>query len=181
MAGSTFIQVPANVTDAGTLKRFLEKLILQLDIAFGNRGSNNFAKADAVSANITNIQELIAAINAAAVNYSLLDGTRPYTVLVSYATDLIPSDDKNLIPKKYADDTFEPIIGPKGDAFNKNFGITSGTVREGDNASKNVEQSAITSLGLTISNPPTQAQVQAISDKVDAILVALRGADIIAN
>lgn len=29
-------------------------------------------------------------------------------------------------------------------------------------------------LGLTISNPPTQAQVQAISDKVDAIIAAAR-------
>lgn len=29
-------------------------------------------------------------------------------------------------------------------------------------------------LALTISNPPTQAQVQAISDKVDAIIAAAR-------
>lgn len=31
------------------------------------------------------------------------------------------------------------------------------------------------SLGLTVSNPPTQAQVQAISDKIDEILEAARG------
>jgi hypothetical protein len=30
-------------------------------------------------------------------------------------------------------------------------------------------------LGQTISNPPTQAQVQAISDKIDELLEAARG------
>jgi len=32
---------------------------------------------------------------------------------------------------------------------------------------------ALEPLGLTISNPPTQAQVQAIADRVDAITAAL--------
>ncbi|MBI1335831.1 MAG: hypothetical protein GC164_02585 [Phycisphaera sp.] len=35
---------------------------------------------------------------------------------------------------------------------------------------------AIADLSLTVSNPPTQSEVQAISDKVDAILSALRSA-----
>lgn len=39
MERSTFIQVPPDVTDVRTLKRFLDKLVLQLDIAFGNRGT----------------------------------------------------------------------------------------------------------------------------------------------
>lgn len=38
----------------------------------------------------------------------------------------------------------------------------------------NLRASAIADLNQTISNPPTQAEVQAISDKVDAILAALR-------
>jgi hypothetical protein len=33
---------------------------------------------------------------------------------------------------------------------------------------------AIASLGLTISNPPTQAQVQAVANKVDELLAAMR-------
>ena len=37
-----------------------------------------------------------------------------------------------------------------------------------------LQASAITDLNQTITNPPTQAEVQAISDKVDEILAALR-------
>ena len=33
---------------------------------------------------------------------------------------------------------------------------------------------AVTPLGLTVSNPPTQADVQAIADKLDALINALR-------
>lgn len=40
MAGNTFIQIPLNITDEDTLKRFLNKLIQELDIAFGNRGTS---------------------------------------------------------------------------------------------------------------------------------------------
>ena len=36
--------------------------------------------------------------------------------------------------------------------------------------------SAVTDLDQTISNPPTQAEVQALSDKVDELLAALRAA-----
>ena len=39
--------------------------------------------------------------------------------------------------------------------------------------------SAITDLNQTIANPPTQAEVQSISDKIDEMLTALRTADII--
>lgn len=42
MANSTFIQVPHDVTDSISLKRFLNKLIQELDTAFSNRGSSGF-------------------------------------------------------------------------------------------------------------------------------------------
>lgn len=35
----------------------------------------------------------------------------------------------------------------------------------------------VADLGLTISNPPTQAEVQAVSDKVDELLTAMRTAE----
>lgn len=38
---------------------------------------------------------------------------------------------------------------------------------------------AVANLNLTISNPPTQAQVQAISNKVDQLLAVLRTAGLI--
>jgi hypothetical protein len=43
----------------------------------------------------------------------------------------------------------------------------------------NPKQDAIANLGLTISNPPTQAQVQAVANKVDQIITALTAAKII--
>ena len=50
---------------------------------------------------------------------------------------------------------------------------------ENSGYTSNPKQPAIADLGLTISNPPTQAEVQAVSDKVDALLEALRNAEII--
>ena len=38
------------------------------------------------------------------------------------------------------------------------------------------QTSAIADLNQTISNPPTQAEVQAISDKIDELLAAMRTA-----
>jgi hypothetical protein len=34
---------------------------------------------------------------------------------------------------------------------------------------------SLTPLGLTVSNPPTQADVQAIADKLDEVITALQG------
>lgn len=44
-----------------------------------------------------------------------------------------------------------------------------------------VRGAAVADLGQTISNPPTQAEVQALSDKVDELLGALRTANLIAT
>lgn len=40
-----------------------------------------------------------------------------------------------------------------------------------------VNVASIADLNQTITNPPTQAEVQAISDKVDELLAALRAAE----
>ena len=40
MAGNTFIQVPPNLDDKVALKRFLEKLVLQVDSIFSKRGQS---------------------------------------------------------------------------------------------------------------------------------------------
>lgn len=42
---------------------------------------------------------------------------------------------------------------------------------------KRVNIAAIADLNQTITNPPTQAEVQAISDKIDEILAAMRAAE----
>jgi len=43
------------------------------------------------------------------------------------------------------------------------------------------QQAAEADLNQTISDPPTQAEVQAISDKIDALLAKLRSANVIAT
>lgn len=177
MERSTFIQVPPDVTDVRTLKRFLDKLVLQLDIAFGNRGTESFTKHSVFSNSISSMQELIDILNAKEHTYSLLDGSRDYTGVVAYDTEKT-LDDLSLVYKKHIDDNFEPVF-EKSTAFNKDFGVTAGTVTEGGTTTTNPIQPALANLGLTISNPPTQSEVQAISDKVDALLVILRSANII--
>ena len=47
MANSSFAAVPLDVTDATELKRFLDRLVVQLDTAFGHRGDDGFVKESA--------------------------------------------------------------------------------------------------------------------------------------
>lgn len=49
MANNTFIQVPSDVTDAVLLSRFLNKLVLEIDTAFGKRGDNAFTQATTIA------------------------------------------------------------------------------------------------------------------------------------
>ena len=152
MNNFTFTQLPSDITDASQLRRFLSKLLLELDTAFGNRGSNNFIGSGDFDAAINNI-------NVALNNLSVVVNALP--------------------TKNYLSTNYEPIIGTKGTAFNKDFGNTTGTVTEGGTTTNNPKQPAIAPLAQTISNTPTQAEVQAISDKVDNILTALTNANII--
>ncbi len=43
------------------------------------------------------------------------------------------------------------------------------------------QQTAEADLSQTISDPPTQAEVQAITDKIDALLAKLRSANVLAT
>lgn len=65
----------------------------------------------------------------------------------------------------------ELVIGGK-------FTVLAGATFDG--IAKVETQDAIADLDQTISDPPTQAQVQAISDKVDVILAAIRAGKVIA-
>ena len=53
--------------------------------------------------------------------------------------------------------------------------------KTGGTLTANPIQEAITDLEQTISATPTRAEIQAISDKVDSILAALRSAKIISS
>jgi len=180
MANSSFIQLPQNVSDPKQLRRFLDKLVLQLDIAFGNRGSSKFTTSKEVNSDIQSIQETLDYIKGEEGKFVKKDGTTSFTDIVAYDEDKTFTDSKSLIAKKYVDDKFEPKFN-KNTAFNKDFGTTSGTVTEGGTTTNNPMQDAIADLDQTISDPPTRDEVQAISDKVDEILSALRNANIISN
>lgn len=155
MPNSTFIQVPSDLSDPIVLRRFLLVLIQQLDIAFGNRGDT------ATTSSLTELQATINTINTvisgllsssiAASTYVRQDGGTDFTGIQSYSVHPTFSVDEELIDKKYADDNF----------------------------TNNPQQSDPGDLNQTISGTYNQAQVQAISDKVDTILAALRSANII--
>lgn len=199
MAGS-FIQLPSNVDDSIQLRRFLDKLVQQLDIAFGNRGDDAFVTQNSFISGVNSIQELVNAINKELLTYSKLDGSRDYTGKVSYdSTKSFTSGSNEIVDVAYVEGYSEPIFTKntafnkdfgttsgtvkegftENTAFNKNFGTTSGTVTEGGTTTNNPKQASISPLNQTISNPPTQTEVQAISDKVDAILTALQSSNII--
>ena len=60
---------------------------------------------------------IVAAINEIVGLYIKKNGTVAFTALQSYSTDLTPDNDKNLIPKKYADDTFPVKAGSASQTF----------------------------------------------------------------
>lgn len=53
--------------------------------------------------------------------------------------------------------------------------------KDGGTLTANPKQNAISDLNLTASDSYVQAELQAVADKVDAILAALRAANIIAE
>jgi hypothetical protein len=62
MASKTFIQIPSNVDNPATLRRFLSELVLRLDIAFGNRAQSPFASTsslDAVTTTLSTVHEKV--------------------------------------------------------------------------------------------------------------------------
>ena len=141
MADDSFIAVPPNVsTDPVALRRFLLRLIEQLDVAFGNRGSSAFASANALGST------RILLAGEAADKYVPLDGTKAATGILSYNEDKAFTDDAELVAKKYVDDGF----------------VQQGVATDP------------TDLALTASFGYVQAELQAVADKVDAILAELR-------
>jgi len=54
-------------------------------------------------------------------------------------------------------------------------------VADAIDAAGNEQGAAVADLNQTISDPPTDTEVQAISDKVDELLASLRAAGIIAS
>ena len=190
---STFSQVPINLQDQETLRRFLSSIVEQINIAFGNIGDSKFADNNYIVSEVNTINGRlnyidikintnsngITSIQAEDLTFSKLDGSRPFTNIVSYNnTKTFTSGSNELVDVTYSENTYEPKFS-KNSAFNKNFGSSSGTVTEGGTTTNNPQQAAIAQLTQTISSPPTQAEVQAIQDKVNSILTALGNANII--
>jgi len=166
MNNFTFTQLPGDITDARQLRRFLSKLLLELDKAFGNRGNTSFTFNKDFKTAVSDINTALDSLQIA------INDTNTALDSLNTFVDTLPTKD-------YLSINYEPIIPTKGTAFNKDFGTTAGTVTEGGTTTNNPKQPAIAALNQTISDPPTQAEVQAISDKVDSILTALTNANII--
>lgn len=173
MGGNTFIQVPNNIDNSITLKRFLSKLVLELDVAFGNRGNNSFTTNASLSSVLTTLDKQIKSIEAEGLTYIKLDGSRELTGIQSYDTAFVFTNANELITKSYVD----AEVQIAKDYIDSEVVLLKNYVDT--NFTNNPIQLAIANLALTISNPPTQAQVQDISSKVDSILAALRSSNII--
>jgi len=175
----SFIQLPQNIDNNLELRRFLDKLVLQLDIAFGHRGDSAFVSNSIIENNTLKLQRLVEELFQENLTFSKLDGSRDYTNKISYNDDKTFTSGSNEIPDiKYVEAFAEPAI-TKNTAFNKNFGTASGTVTEGGTTTNNPKQDSIDKLNQAISDPPTQAEVQAISDKIDTLIDTLKNANII--
>lgn len=111
MTNSTFIQIPNDVTDPLSLKRFLSKLVLQLDIAFSNRGSGGFADSSYIKSTATSIQEVVADINNLSNSFVLLDSSN-IKEPIQYPSDVVTSNGNDLVTKDYVDSLYNPTNSP---------------------------------------------------------------------
>ena len=190
---STFAVVPTDIQDPVQLKIFLSKLLEKINLSFGNIGDERFAlnndiinSLNTIASDIDYINVLIrtninsiSGIQAEDLTFSKIDGSRKFTGIVSYnSSKTFTAGSNELVDVIYTENTYEPKFS-KNTAFNLNFGTASGTVTEGGTTTNNPQQAAIAKLTQTISSPPTQAEVQAIQDKVNSIISALGNANII--
>ena len=185
MAGNTFIQVPNDITSPIILKRFLGKLILELDKAFGNRGQVSFASNKDLNKFLVSLNTQIEELVIEGLTYTKLDGSRPNTGIQSYSDSFVFTKANDLITKYYVDTEITTLIEYVDTEITTlteyvDTEITTLTEYVDTNFTNNPSQASIASLAITVSNQPTQAEVQAIADKVDDILVKLRDSNIIA-
>ena len=185
MAGNTFIQVPNDITSPIILKRFLGKLILELDKAFGNRGQVSFASNTDLNKYLVSLNTQLEEVVTEGLTYTKLDGSRPNTGIQTYSDSFVFTNANDLITKYYVDTeitTLTEYVDTEITTLTNYVDTEINTLTEyvDTNFTNNPIQASIGSLALTISNPPTQAEVQAIASKVDDILVKLRDSNIIA-
>lgn len=187
---ATFIQVPSNLDDSVALRRFLEKLILQLDIAFGNRGNSEFITTSSVQQITVTATYVQNEISQALLDYIKKNGDTLITDTLNYddATTVVITNDEDIPHKKYVDDNFisstnnttiltydsELTISNNTDIPHKKY--VDDKIEE-----LKPEQSLISALNQTIGGTYSQTEVQDISDKVDEILAALKSANIISD
>lgn len=89
MANSTFIQLPMDVTNPVELRRFLDKLVQQVDVAFGNRGDGSFSTEDSLGDVLTLINQNTTRITTLENAVSIIDSD---LTILENAVDIIDSD-----------------------------------------------------------------------------------------
>lgn len=188
MAQATFIQIPNNLQDPVVLRRFLEKLVLQVDIAFGNRGTEAFAEAAAVAAATISSTDVQNQIDSSLVSYIKKNGTSIITDTLVYddATTVLVVDDEDIPHKKYVDDNFISSTNNTTKLTYDDATLITIDTDEDIPHKKYVDelhpkQPLINELNQTISTTYSQTEVQDISDKLDEVLAALKSANIVSD
>jgi len=106
----TFIAVPSNVKDPNVLKRFLDKLVEQVDIAFNKRGSAGFATSTDLVSTATTVEEVVADINTLSTRYVKLDSSNLDAELKYKSA--IPISPLGLVHRNYVDSKYIPQSAP---------------------------------------------------------------------
>lgn len=186
MAGSTFIQVPPNLEDIQSLRRFLDKLVQQLDVAFGNRGTNKFSSQSSVNQLIEGLNNLVIDTE----NYAKLDGSREFIGTIRYSELPVFSSATDIIAKGYVDTNFSAVDGSTdytgivsystAQSFTQPNQLISKSYAD-NNFTYNPKQLDMDNLSLTPSATYVSTELKSVADKVDSILASLRLANILGS
>jgi hypothetical protein len=193
---SSKIQIPVNISDPLVLRRFLSTLVEQLDVAFGYRGSTPFVSEQSLTAtqgNVTVINANLIKLNQDLVSaLSNVDAIIRAEALVTLAAANTYTDTAEADANTYTDtaeaaantytDTAEAAANTYTDTAKTaantytDTAETAANTYTDNNSTNNTEQAAIADIVYTGSD----TEIEAVSDKLDALLAALRSANIIA-
>lgn len=175
MAGNTSIQIPTNLSDPIAIRRTLIAIVEAIDIAFNNKGNKVLATESDIASTNSVIDALKNLVQQEATNYLRKDGSAQATGVLKYSSVVAISSDIDIVHKKYADN---PVFTR---SYTTLVNITNDTdiphkKYVDDKYKSNV---AIPNLSISASSTYQQSEVQAIITKVNDLLNALRGVNII--
>ncbi|MCI4436962.1 MAG: hypothetical protein JHC33_09170 [Ignisphaera sp.] len=181
MASKTFIQIPSNVDNPVTLRRFLAELILRLDIAFGNRARSPFASADNVEDVATTLGTVHATLDTVhatldTVHNTLGTVTGKVSTLQTQLDTVTTTLDTVTTTLDTVTTTLEDVNGkvmPLLDIYSKGFN------QQAQNSLNFPAAPTIDSSYNSMQVQQLANNVTVLANKIDSLLVVLRNAKII--